>query len=175
MGMSKSGLRILLAIAALPAVVQAAPAKRPPAAKAAIPRTFSARAGAIREDTSRGDLILALANGDTTAAEADGRGGSPFGLVGLVNQRAYLKSHLATLRHYCEGVEAVAPRSLLNRGNINFTGSGRRGTAKYWISEGDMNAESAYQDAVIVVEEVGCANVVPYAATIHKYLNFNRE
>ena len=145
------------------------------AAQPSLPRTFSARANSIRADASRGDLILALADGDTAAAEAEGRAGSPFGMFGLINQRAYLKSHLGTLRHLCPQVEAVAPRSLMTAGGVSFTGSERRGTGKYWIKEGDMNAETAYQDAVLVVEEVGCANAAPYAGTIYRYLMFKAE
>ncbi|WP_341021736.1 hypothetical protein [Brevundimonas diminuta] len=133
-----------------------------------------AKAAIIEEYTTHPELIFALRSGDFDAVSQLGVTGSPFGVIGTMRQRHYVRAHMATLRYLCRDVNAVAPRSLLEGNVVRFSGrpDRRTGQFRYWIDEGDANADSGVSDAVLLYEELGCPALIDYAGNVARYIGW---
>lgn len=169
-------IRTNLVALALAALV-ASPAPATAQARKAAPRPVDAwtRAYAVLEEhANRPKLILALKDRQFDEASAMARSGSFFGVLGLTNQRHYLKAHLQTLRYLCRSIEGIAPQSFFEGNVIRFAGKPDRRTGEftYFIDNGDANAVTGLKDAQLVTEELGCAAATPYAKNVYEYLLF---
>lgn len=130
--------------------------------------TWVSREAVIMSDTTRPRLIFALQSGNWEEATALGRQGSLFGMVGTMEQRKFLKTHLRALRFMCPKLAEVAPPNFMEGSEVEFSGSARRGTAEFRYS--DATERNAVLDAEVLVEEVGCEALKGYAGNVYRYL-----
>lgn len=140
----------------------------PVAELAAKKGTWVSRESVIMSDTTRPRLIFALQSGNWEEATALGRQGSLFGMVGAMEQRKFLKTHLRALRFMCPMLKEVAPPNFMEGNDVEFSGNTRRGTAQFRSS--DATERNAVLDAEVLVEEVGCEALKGYAGNVYRYL-----